>query len=323
MSTIRVIKSNNYSVINNTVLNDDRISWEAKGLAAYLLSKPDDWRINTNQLWQASANGHGSVKRVLRELEGAGYLRRTRTRRPNGSFEWDHALYEVPQIEEPEAPAATAADLDVSASGRKPSDGYPSTGYPSTGEPSHGNHPTETIGWKPSDILSTEDQVLSTKDNDNNELPPSLSSPEPEAQPEPPKPAATEVDPSDWQRVRTTYEGNFGMFTPLLADRVRDALRQHPVEMIVLAMERAISAERRRWDYVEGILRNWAVEGYSNAAKTTVGNSKPASRAGQPGRTSGGSTSRPPAAERTPQAAEPEWLDEWYQQQGWKPPTPA
>lgn len=167
MSTIRVVKSSNYSIINNTVLNDDRISWEAKGLAAYLLSKPDDWRINTAQLWKASANGHGSVKRTLRELETAGYLRRTRTRRPNGSFEWDHALYEIPQVgEEPEDEEGTEGleeleepetteTADVSTTGR-----FPSTGYPSTGKPSNGNHRMETIGWKPSDILSTEDQVL-------------------------------------------------------------------------------------------------------------------------------------------------------------------
>ena len=48
MSTIRVVKGGNYSVINNTVLNDDRVSWEAKGMACYLLSKPDDWRINAS-----------------------------------------------------------------------------------------------------------------------------------------------------------------------------------------------------------------------------------------------------------------------------------
>ncbi len=135
MSTIRVVKNSNYSVINNTVLNDPSLTWEAKGLAVYLLSKPDDWRINTNQLWHASANGHGSVKRILRELERAGYLRRTRTRAPNGVFEWDHALYETPQ-----------AGADDSATiGRNPSDG---------------NRRMETVAWIPSDIVSTEYQLL-------------------------------------------------------------------------------------------------------------------------------------------------------------------
>jgi len=40
---IRVEKNKNYSVVNNTVLRDTKISWKAKGIMAYMLSKPDDW----------------------------------------------------------------------------------------------------------------------------------------------------------------------------------------------------------------------------------------------------------------------------------------
>ena len=115
MSTIRAVKKGGYSVINNTILNDDRLTWEAKGMACYLLSKPDDWRINTNHLWRAAANGHSAVKRILRELQEARYLRRERVRNPDGTFDWQIELHEVPQ------------------------------------PPCDENHRMETIGWKPSD----------------------------------------------------------------------------------------------------------------------------------------------------------------------------
>ena len=35
-------KDSNYSVINNTGLKDERLSWKAKGILAYALTLPDD-----------------------------------------------------------------------------------------------------------------------------------------------------------------------------------------------------------------------------------------------------------------------------------------
>jgi len=140
MSTIRVVKDKNYSVINNTVLNDPRLTWEAKGLAAYLFSRPDDWHIKTDQLWHASHNGINMVKNTLRELERYGYLRRRRFRSPEtGLFVWEQALYETPI--EPDPSIAQKPDDG------KPCDGNPSDGKPCDGFPSDG---------KPDDILSTE-----------------------------------------------------------------------------------------------------------------------------------------------------------------------
>lgn len=134
---IRTSKTRNYTVINNTVLRDKRLTWEAKGLAAYLLSQPDDWHVNANHLWQESANGLGTVKRILQELEHNGYLQRTRTRTPEGQFVWEHVLHEAPQ----------------------PLDGN-HTMETVEWKPVDGNHTTETIGWNPSHILSTDNEVL-------------------------------------------------------------------------------------------------------------------------------------------------------------------
>ena len=104
MSTIRVSKDRNYSVINNTVLNDMRLSWKAKGIAAYLLSKPDDWKIVRENLVSQSDDGITAVRTALQELERCGYLVRTRRQGDDGRFEWESMLYETPRIErfEPE-----------------------------------------------------------------------------------------------------------------------------------------------------------------------------------------------------------------------------
>jgi DnaD/phage-associated family protein len=76
---------------------------------------------------------------------------------------------------------------------------------------------------------------------------------------------ATVAPPADldaaYQEVRAVYENNFGLLTSVLSKRIKEALGAYPPQWIPMAMERAVTAEKRRWDYVEGILRNWKAEG--------------------------------------------------------------
>lgn len=179
--------------------------------------------------------------------------------------------------------------------------------------------PVAEIEIEKPDYIVTTTNVVVVNNNNNNSLSsssepaaPMVSEPQPQ-QPQQPQPDALAINPADWARVRAAYEGNFGMFTSLLVERVKDALRQHPAEMVVMAMDRAVSAERRRWDYVEGILRNWAVEGYGNAGTgtkgATVGSATKSGRAGQPGYAAGAGASG--AGGRRQEAPAPEGLREW------------
>lgn len=74
--------------------------------------------------------------------------------------------------------------------------------------------------------------------------------------------AAGNRDPA-WLAAKSAYENNIGLLTPLLAQRIQEALRIYPPEWVPAAIERAVVAEKRRWDYVEGILRNWLAEGFT------------------------------------------------------------
>lgn len=64
--------------------------------------------------------------------------------------------------------------------------------------------------------------------------------------------------------AKVAYENNIGMLTPILVQRIEEALRSYPPEWVPLAIERAVAAEKRRWDYIEGILRNWSAEGFNS-----------------------------------------------------------
>ena len=95
---IRTEKTRDYSILPNGILRDDRLSWKARGVAAYLLSMPDDWSISVAGLVNASVlDGRTNAENALRELAAAGYLVRRRVCDPvSGRFTWESVLHEKP-----------------------------------------------------------------------------------------------------------------------------------------------------------------------------------------------------------------------------------
>lgn len=84
---IRTEKVQNYSVIDNTVFKDRELSWKAKGLLCYLLSLPNDWKINVEDLITRSTDGDKSTRTALNELISAGYITKETVRKKNGMIE--------------------------------------------------------------------------------------------------------------------------------------------------------------------------------------------------------------------------------------------
>lgn len=93
---IRVEKdrSHPYKTINTAFANDERLSWGARGVLVYLLSKPDDWKMLVKDLIKQSPAGRDAVYAILQNLEACGYLKRIRTRRDDGTFEYSTVIYE-------------------------------------------------------------------------------------------------------------------------------------------------------------------------------------------------------------------------------------
>jgi DnaD/phage-associated family protein len=96
MTTIRVKKDARYFSASNEPFNDKRLSWEARGLMGYLLSKPDNWEVRSADLDAQGPAGSRKIKRMLAELKMYGYMNRIRIKLPNGKFEWTTEVYESP-----------------------------------------------------------------------------------------------------------------------------------------------------------------------------------------------------------------------------------
>ena len=74
MSIIHISKRENpYVQIDKRALEDNRLSWRAKGILAYLLSKPSGWKVNVKDIWNNGAEGRNAVQDCLVELQKIGY----------------------------------------------------------------------------------------------------------------------------------------------------------------------------------------------------------------------------------------------------------
>ncbi len=62
------------------------------------------------------------------------------------------------------------------------------------------------------------------------------------------------------------YEQNIGLVTPIIADRLVEALELYPEQWIEDAIGAAVSYNRRNWRYIQRILETWATEGRTNEA---------------------------------------------------------
>ena len=64
----------NFTIIANETLSDSRLTWEARGLLGYLLSKPDDWRVSVKHLMKESPSAKkDKLYALLNELREHGY----------------------------------------------------------------------------------------------------------------------------------------------------------------------------------------------------------------------------------------------------------
>lgn len=100
MAIIRVLKNkkNPYFMMNKTGINDPNLSLKAKGLLSYLISKPDGWYINYQDIIKNNHNSVYSIRSAVKELLKFGYMIRTQIRNENGRFGYyDYNVYEKPQ----------------------------------------------------------------------------------------------------------------------------------------------------------------------------------------------------------------------------------
>ena len=109
-----IVKKENFTTVHNNLILDESISWKAKGILLYMLSRPDDWKFNIKEISKNAKDGTDSVKYGLQELVKAGYISRKRNsdgtldyyifedKEKNNIVDYMSKATEKPQVEKPQ-----------------------------------------------------------------------------------------------------------------------------------------------------------------------------------------------------------------------------
>ena len=106
MSVFRVEKNKGYTVMSNHHLRNHTLSLKAKGLLSQMLSLPEDRDYTLQGLAQINKESIDAIREAVRELERAGYIKRSRERDERGCLRGTvYTIYEQPHAEPtPEEP---------------------------------------------------------------------------------------------------------------------------------------------------------------------------------------------------------------------------
>lgn len=90
----RCKKTTNFTCMLNYHLQDQKLSFKAKGMLSYLLSLPDNWKINLTHLATVSTESIDATRSCMRELIVAGYIERKKLHDKNGRILYEYIIDE-------------------------------------------------------------------------------------------------------------------------------------------------------------------------------------------------------------------------------------
>jgi hypothetical protein len=97
LTIIRAERPNSkFAIIRNEVLQDERLSFRARGVLASILSRPDNWRCSAWDLAKEGVEGRRAILTALTELEDYGYLVRSKKQDEAGKWSTSSYIYDTP-----------------------------------------------------------------------------------------------------------------------------------------------------------------------------------------------------------------------------------
>jgi hypothetical protein len=97
LTIIRAERPNTkFAIIRNEVLQDERLSFRARGVLASILSRPDNWRCSAWDLAKEGIEGRRAILTALTELETHGYLVRSKSQDEAGRWSTSSYIYDSP-----------------------------------------------------------------------------------------------------------------------------------------------------------------------------------------------------------------------------------
>ncbi len=102
---IRARRRYRFAIIDQRVIEDERLSWAARGLFEYVLGRPDDWKVIVDDLRHKGDLGRDGIYALLKELRRYGYMRYVPVRDEYGRIRGGiYYVHEVPYEPDPDKP---------------------------------------------------------------------------------------------------------------------------------------------------------------------------------------------------------------------------
>ena len=156
MPKLKKVRSGKFTLIQNLIFEDHRLSYKEIGIYCNMMKFPDDWEFSIRYLAERHKDKRDSVRTGIEKLIEYGYIARSETqhRDERGFYgKYDYIIYEdpldnpyfipCPQISE----GLTSADLDrctdFPTTDEKPCTDFPTTDFPHSDDPLTEN-PTTT-----------------------------------------------------------------------------------------------------------------------------------------------------------------------------------
>lgn len=121
MTVVRRKRSDNFTIVPNIVAEDQRLSFEERGLLTYLLAKPNDWTVTIPDIMANGGVGRDKAYKLLKGLRQAGYIAVETVRDQTGRItEHNYIVYDcavpdrlpLPEKPEPATPLPEKPDVD-------------------------------------------------------------------------------------------------------------------------------------------------------------------------------------------------------------------
>ncbi len=232
-----------YVMLDKRLTEDPSLSWKAKGLMAYMLSRPDGWQIRVTDLVRRSDDGEYAVKSGLRELEQRGYLiRKRRHDAATGRFlgvtltVYEESVPSSSAGAHAECAPATAPPPYDPPQTQAPRTELPRTGYPQVDDPQVENRPLTNT-----ELIKTEKTQI-----DDDVVPPLP----------PHDPSCVQAADPILAQVVALYEQEIGgTLTAMIHDELTDLVQNEcgDLERWRAAFRLSIGA-RNRWKYARAII---------------------------------------------------------------------
>lgn len=243
-----------YVILDKTGLHDVRLSWKAKGMLAYLISLPDDWKIHERELATHARDGRDSTRAALKELMDNNYVIRRQLRNDDTGAKGRFAEYETIVYETPINPDEIPKEFqkpkkEVSKEGKSHSKAIPTAdGFSDHGETDHGKADSGETDSGESDRTNKELDSL------KNELIPTTTTTDLE-----------NLENSSEKEFKAVYDVylkcGWGMPSTFTIELLADDVESYGIEIVCHAMKIAAERNAKSYSYTKGIYRTWNDKG--------------------------------------------------------------